>query len=214
MIKIIDTVFELLSASPVALEALRANVLNLSAYAEQIHGQVEAKTFKPVKKATIVVALSRLAKKVDGIPPLQPPISLHELSIKTPLVDITYDKTEISSGTLRSLPQKISQASFLTFTEGINEVTIIASEDAKEKILGHFQTKPKAVFVDLVGVSSTFSEADLFQPNIIYGILAILAGKRINIVEIVSTYTELTIIIEKNDLEKTVQVLRGFFVKV
>src|SRR5258708_290257 len=142
MLKVTEVVSEILQSSPVAFEAMRDGILNLSAYAVRIHSQVEEKTYKSVKKTTIVVALSRMAKGIQAVPSLRPNVFFDELSIKSPLVDITFDKTKVSSGLLRSLPQIISQANFLTFTEGISEVTVIASEEVKEKILNHFQAAP------------------------------------------------------------------------
>ena len=50
MIKITDTVLDLISADELALEAMRAGLLNYSAYADKIHSQVENLTKKPVKK--------------------------------------------------------------------------------------------------------------------------------------------------------------------
>ena len=126
MLKVTEVVSDILYSSPIALEAMRDGILNLSAFAQRIHGQVEERTFKSVKKTTIVVALSRMAKDVQAVPSLRQNVFFDELSIKSPLVDITFDKNKVNSSLLRSLPQKISQASFLTFTEGISEVTVIA----------------------------------------------------------------------------------------
>lgn len=50
MKKVSDAVQHSLLADDVALLALQRGVLNMSAYAEQIHAHIERTTMKPVKK--------------------------------------------------------------------------------------------------------------------------------------------------------------------
>jgi aspartokinase len=213
MIKVSDIVSELLYSTDLELEAMRKGLLNLSAYAEQIHPEVEKRAWKEVKKTTIVVALSRLQAKVAQVAPLRPQVNLNELSVKSPLADITFEKTQHSIKQSRSLSAILSKfdPQFLTITQGINEITVVVSQDQVDVVLQHFQTKPKATFADLVGVTVSFSEKYLAEPNVIYAVLSALASKRINIVEIVSTYTELSVIIGKTQLELCIQTLNQFF---
>ncbi len=84
MLKVTDTVLDLISADELALEALRAGFLNYSAYADKILPQVENLTKKPVQKGTIVVAISRIAKNASKLTsPLKPDVVLTDLSIKS-----------------------------------------------------------------------------------------------------------------------------------
>jgi len=213
MVKVSDIVSELLFTSDLELEAMRKGVLNLSAYAEQIHAEVEKKAWKEVKKTTIVVALSRLQAKVSQVAPLRPLVHLNELSVKSPLADITFEKTQHTIRQSRSLSAFLNtfDPQFLTITQGINEVTVVVSQDQASVVMQHFVSKPKAIFTDLVGVTVSFSEKYLVEPNVIYTVLSALASKRINIVEIVSTYTELSVIIGKAQLELSIQTLNQFF---
>ncbi len=213
MIKISDIVQDILSASDLELEAMRQGVLNLSAYAEKIHPEVEKRAWKTVQKTTIVVALSRLQLKLSKISPLRPKIVLRELTVKSPLADITYEKTRETIKQSRSLSTIFSQAEapFLTVTQGMNEITVIVSQDQLVAVMAHISVKPKSLFRDLVGITVTFSEKYLLEPNVIYAILAALAGKRINIIEIVSTYTELSVIISQSQVDLCIQTLNQFF---
>lgn len=208
MLKVIDAVKNVISSDEVAIEAMRSGILNFSAYSELIHKKIENLTFKEVKKTTIVVALSRMAQKIYDVTPLKTQVKFDEISIKSPLVDITFDKTPENIAILRSLIEKISQNKFLTFTEGINELTIIASADQKETILENFKSKPKITIENLVGLSLRFSDNYINEPNVIYSILSLLASKRINLSEVVSTYTELTLVISENDLDKAIKALK------
>lgn len=215
MIKISAVVAEILESSEVASEAMRAGLLNLSAFADQIHPEVEARTFKPVKRASIVVALSRLAQHQQQVPSLKPNVTLDSVTIKSPLCDLTFEKTDRNLEKLKVLIRELSQREqqFLTLTQGTEEITIIADQENETEIRTIFETKPKAAYTDLVGITVRFSEKYLQQPNTIYAILSMLAVKRINVIEIVSTYTELTVLIEKDNIQTTMELLQGFFAK-
>ncbi len=213
MRKISDIVFELLQASETALESMRAGILNFSAYAEFVQPEVEKLAWKPVKKTTIVVALSRIAKSMEELHALRPQVVLDELSIKSPLCDITYEKTKHTAKQIRTLSQELGdkENTFLIVTQGMSEITIITLEEDEQKITRHFSHPPKSIYRDLVGVSVRFSEQYLIQPNVIYSILSLLAAKRVNLIEIVSTYTELTMVIEKREMEVAITALNRSF---
>jgi aspartokinase len=215
MIKVSDIVLELLQGSEIATEAMRLGVLNLRAFARQIQPLVERRAFKPVKIGTIVVALSRLRGAVSKSEPLNPVVLLDEISIKSPLVDVTFEKTRENTFSTHSFSKLLEDSvdHFFTVTQGINEITFIVSDNLKPKLLRHFSGKPKALIEDLVGLSVRFSDNYLPQPNVIYAILSKLAVKRINVIEIVSTYTELMIIIEKKEMELAVTQLNRMFKK-
>lgn len=216
MIKISDIVEEIVYSSEIALSALSQGYLNLSAYAKAIREEVEEKTKKPVRVGSIVVALSRLSKSLGEQKPLLPEIAIENLTVKSPLIEITFDKTGGNLGKLRELytDSGLSSADFLTVTQGAGEITIIAAENAKQKILKIYKDiKPKVILENLVGLTVSFSEKYIPEPNVIYTLLRCLAIKRINIVEIVSTYTELTFILSKENLQEAFLTLNEIFQK-
>jgi aspartokinase len=215
MIKVSDTVYEILQGSETALESMRLGILNLRAYARQIQPQVEEKTYKPVKIGTIVVALFRLSKTLSDIEPMQPQIILEELSIKSPLSDITFENTRENARLAHTFSKLLENMDgyFFTITQGVDEITFVVSDSLKPKLLRHFAHKPKSIFENLVGVNVRFGEQYLSQPNVIYAILAKLAAKRINVIEIVSTYTELMVVIENSEMEAAVMELNKLFKK-
>lgn len=204
-----EAVREILYTSDVAREALRAGVLNMSAFAEQIQPEVEQMTWKSVQKNTVVVALSRIALELDAVPALHPVVYIDELSIKAPLADITYERTETTLQAARQLSYALglSPAQFLTITQGLNEITIIVSQERVNEVESHMKISPKSVFSNLVGMTMKFDKQYLPQPNVLYSLLSKLAHQRINLYEIVSTYTELTVFIDEAQLDKAVAVM-------
>jgi aspartokinase len=213
MHKISDTVYSILFNSETAFESYRMGFLNLRAYARDIQKEVEEITKKPVKIGTIVVALSRFSDSIKKTTPIKPPIIFDEISIKAPLSDITFENTKINLELARSFLKKLENAEdqFFTMTQGVTEITFLISNELSPKLLKHFSAKPKVISSNLAGINVRFSEKYLNLPNVIYAILAKLAIKKINLVEIVSTYTELTMIFNQEDLVKAFNELNKLF---
>jgi hypothetical protein len=63
---------------------------------------------------------------------------------------------------------------------------------------------------DLVSISLTYSENFLFQPGIIYDISRFLAWENINVLDMILTKTEISIIISKKDLMRCYKTLGRF----
>jgi aspartokinase len=212
MITITDVTRSILLEDDIALQAMHTGLLNLSAYAKRILPVLEEKTFKEVKKGTIVVALARIAHEIEGSASLRPQIILDDLSIKSPLCDISFNKTELTRGKLTNLYQniEINENAFFTLTQSISEITIIAPQSLLNDILTHFNEEPKAVYRDRVGITVRFSKEYLSVPNVLYTIQAALAVRKINFTEVISTYTEFSFIINKEDLEIATQALQKF----
>lgn len=204
-----DAVREILFTSDIAREALHAGVLNMSAYAEQILPEVEHMTWKSVQKNTVVVALSRIALELEAAPALHPTVFIDELSIKAPLADVTYERTATTLQAAQQLSYVLGllPAQFLTITQGLNEITIIVSQERLAEVESHMQIRPKSIFPNLVGMTMKFNEEYLIQPNVLYSLLSRLAHQRVNLYEMVSTYTELTVFIDEAQLDKAVAVM-------
>lgn len=212
MIKITDKVLELLQSDELALEAARAGLLNLSAYANNILPQIENLTKKPVKKGTIVVALSRIIKDAkNSVAPLKPVVKLSNLSIRSSLCMLTFEKTADIQRKIAVLhPFQIPTTDLLTATEGPTEITLIVSEKAQEKIMKQIG-KPKQEITNLVAVTVTYDKKLAQTPNLHFVLLSSLASKRIQIIEILSTFTETTFIVRKEDMEETIKSLNAYY---
>lgn len=212
MITITDATRSTLFEDDIALQAMHAGLLNLSAYAERILHVVEEKTIKEVKKGTIVVALTRIAKEVDGSASLRPQVTLDDLSIKSPLCDISFHKTKANRRKLANLYKsvEVDENAFFTVTQSLSEITIILPQSLLTNILNHFNDEPKAVYKDRVGITVRFPKEYLLVPNVLYTIQAALAIHKINFTEVISTYTEFSFIINKEDLEIAIRALQKF----
>jgi len=204
MLKIAEMVREEVMGDEAAGIALDRGLLNLRAYARDIHAQIEAKTKKRVKLGSIVAALSRMGKQ--GGVSVVPEVTITDMTIKAPLVELIFDKNEKVIAGLREFYRgnTVGPTEFLAVTQGTAEVNVIVSEKEREAVEA-MGKKPKAVIDNLVGLSVRFSAEYVSVPNVIYSLIKKLAVRRINIVEIVSTYTELTFVIDRKDLTQALE---------
>lgn len=211
MIKVSDVVLDSIKQDPAAYEAIQRGFLNFSAYASQIHSKVERQALKPVQLGTIVVALSRLSKQSETIPPTAIEVHINTLNISSPLRDISFEKSlQLQKSLSRFLSETRPDSRFIAITSGISEITIICAEEYADSVLQVSPQPPKAMMSNLAAITVSFSDSYLSIPNTIYSLLAPLAAQSINIVEIVSTYTELSIVIAQDELDTAISCLMPF----
>jgi len=88
------------------------------------------------------------------------------------------------------------------------EVSIIANERYREKMFELFKTeKVLNVKKELLSLTLTFSQEYFYTPGVMFKILRNFSWENINIFEIISTDTELTFIVDKDDAIKAYSVL-------
>lgn len=215
MRKISDCVEEIIKGDTIAVEALRLQILNLSSYARSIQKEVETRTAKKVQMGSIVIALSRLQVDKNGIEELKPSVWIEDLGIKSPLCEISYEKTrETLNSAAKIRGAYLLNEHFFTVTQGVREISIICPQELKDAIKLSFNTKPKGEYDNLVAVTVRFKEEEYIEvPNMIFSLISSLATKRINLIEIVSTFTEISFIVRKNDMSQTIECLQQFFPK-
>lgn len=214
MIKIADVVKNIIISDSVALEASKKGLLNISAYAKKIKKTVEIQAHKPVNKATIVTSLSRIIQNLEKIPSIYPDVEVERTILISPLFEITLPKNTLALKVVKDLYAQIqpSNTNFVTVTQGVGEITIIASHALQaliKNLCKKNRIKPAMELENLLAVNIKFKEEYISQPNIIFALLNKLAVKKINVVEIVSTYTELTIVIESKNMKTAFDTLNS-----
>jgi aspartokinase len=212
MKKVSVIVQEIIAASETELTALSKGVLNLSAFAKRIQPEVERRTLKPVRVGTIVVALSRFAKSLDVEDPLLPNVELDSIAVKSALAELAFDKTLENKARAANLykQKNFAQADFLTITHGVGEISIFIPETLIPNVLSTFApVRPKLLLENLVALTVRFGEKYIETPNVYFAIMRELAVKKINIAEIISTFTELTFLVDQEDLTEVFTLLNS-----
>ena len=203
MIKISDIIKEILENDEEAYFACQRGILNFSAYAREIKTDLENRAKKSVNLKSVIVGLSRLGKDLKT--PTGSLLSETDLSISlhSNLAEATFEKTKKNQKILNEIYQKIAEGheNYLAATQGLNEITIIGSQRAVVQLKQNYKNiKPLFYQENLAGITVKFPEEFINLPNILFALEKKLAVKKINIIELVSTYTELTFIIDKKDV--------------
>lgn len=203
----------ILANHPLELEALHRGHLNRSAFAKSIQDDIQRETLKSVRLGTIVTALGRYAVSSRTQSSLLPPVRISTLSIQSDLMDVSYEKTAELLERIAQIDRVAARYPRAVFvrTIGVSEVTFVASSEVMSEILTSIPIGPKALYSDLVAITVAFDASYLDTPNTIYTLLTSIASRRINIIEIISTYTELTVVINAQDREECINALELHF---
>lgn len=206
MKKIQDVVTNIVSREPEALYALTHGFMNLSAYAKQINSAVADEAMKEVTIPSIVVALSRTQKILQKENGLLQKVTINNISTKSPLSEIVYQKSPDLLKKLSSFYEVVEAEGddFLTVTMSTNDISIICSDRLRDCVLKHFTIKPRLMTDQLASLGITFDPRYYEMPNVGYTLMYQIARKKIILAEIVSTHTEMIFIFDKKYLVEAV----------
>lgn len=204
-----ELVYEIVAKDETAYESIRREFMNYSSYAQIIKPQIDKKLNKKTKLNTITASLIRYYEKIKDESPIKPEIPLEKLSIKTPLVDITYKKTDFDHSILGKVQSEFDLSSiFFAITQGDRQISLITEQKVIDFIKKGIKAKPIKELDDLGAVICPFNGKYYNQPNIIYSVTSKLALRHVDIIEIISTYTEIVYIIENKRIEEALGVLK------
>ncbi|MBD3245053.1 MAG: hypothetical protein GF335_03610 [Candidatus Moranbacteria bacterium] len=202
MINISQTIKEILNKDTEASPAFNRGILNLSAYSRQIQKDVQRLSLKQVKIRTIVTALSRLQKKVQVLKNRELKIEILNISIHSDLEELTFERTKKNFKKIREFFFQIPNdfKAYSAFTQGVSEITVILDSQTMQKLKTKLkESKPVFQKKDLTAITLRFPPKFINIPNLLYKLTQRLAVKNINIIEMISTFSEITYIVEKKD---------------
>lgn len=195
--------------------ALVSGYMNMSGYAQKIKTQVEESTKKPVTTNAIVVSLSRVKELLKNKESVIKDVKISNITTKLPLSELIYENTSANLAKLEQFHKKVSfkREDFFTTTISTTELNIVCSSSMASVVMDHFGQKPKFVAHNLAAIGISFDQKYFEVPNILFSLIATVARVNINIAEIVSTYTELIIIVHEKDFSKVVSLFSNIHKK-
>jgi hypothetical protein len=216
MLTIPDIVQSLVRKSPFLEEALAAGLVNHSALARLIKKEVEREAQKRVQSGAVVVAVNRLARSVQGKAKRQRSVFRRtpDLIVRLNLFEVTYANSRAFLPKQVKLFERLSARPqfFLTVTRGINETTIIASRELREHILTVCRGETLISQIDqLASVTVMLAPGTALIPGVYSYILKALAWEGLNVVEVVSTLNEFTIVLEDKNVSAAFSIIKALF---
>lgn len=215
MITVPEATKQIIERSRYLTEAMSKDLINYSSLARYIRPELEKMLMKKVSEAAIVMAIKRIS---DEIKPKFVPLAIFqstpEMIVRSNLVEFTLQNNESLRKKYKDLEQFYSdeQKYFFTLTEGVFETTIIVSSDLADNIQSILQNEHILSEVkNLSSITIRLPKENITTPGVYYFFLKSLAWEGINIVEVVSTPNEVSLILDDKDINTAFGILKGLF---
>lgn len=186
-------------------ESIHHNIVSYALLAKQITPEVEDILEKKVKPHAIEMALRRYSEYIKQKHKNIKFDYSSDIIMKTQLCDISVSRSPTLIEQLKKFYDvvRFEKGDILNIIQGSSELSIVTNERYKKKFLEILKNEKILNLEEkLVSLTMTFSKDFLHTPGVIFNIIRNVAWENINIFEIVSTNTELTVIIHKKDAMK------------
>lgn len=208
MISIPQVVQDLIMEKPFIEEALNEGIINLSSLARQLLPEIERRLKKEVKEGAVIMALNRMPISIEKKVSFKLNKIIKELgdiTVRSNLTDFTFFNSDSLRSNERTLIDLINQKreGFYTISRGVYETTLVISSIYSEDVQMIFKNETLlSSTAKLSSITIRLPAENQTTPGLYYVIFKRLAENGINIIEIVSTTNEITIIVKSEFVEK------------
>ncbi len=193
-----------MTESPFLTEGMALGLINLSELARQLRPELETALWKPVGQAAVVMALRRLS---DRLPELQAPKSqpimvprMSELTTRTELTLFTYKLSDNSHECQRQLLALAEPfpGMFVSVTRGVSEMMVVCSRPLTNLVEDSFGQSERllARVENLTALTLRLNPDTRRTPGVYHAVLKKLAWEKVSVVNLMCTYTELTLLLD------------------
>jgi hypothetical protein len=214
MYSVVDATKKIVQSNQFLAEYLASELINTSQYARKIKTEVEALTMKRVELNTIVTSLNRIKKSIQG--KLSVDFYIDDVQMKYPISDIVYPKFDNDYLKIVDLYKEIGKISnsFLNITQGQSETNIFVNSVFSHLVLEKFKGyKPLYQREDLAGMVIKFSPKYMDVAGSAFSVLRSISLEGINLVEVLSTYTEMSFFVDFKDSQRVMEIIKENFLR-
>jgi aspartokinase len=212
MVTIAHVVEDEIRKKPFLHEALGKGIINNAALAQELIPKIEATLHKKVKFSAVNMAIRRLSEKVHGTFITKPLFDRNsDLLLQSDLVEITLYKSENVQEYIQKVYAMVDyrKGDFLCITQGVHEVMIITNHRHASQIKKLIPSKFIRASIEKVSsISVRIPESAVDTVGLFYIVTRALNWEDINVIDIVSTYTEMTFILRDRDVSRAYDVLQ------
>jgi hypothetical protein len=214
MRRISDQVEEIIRATPFLEAALDEGIINHAALARRLKRRIEAALLRRVSEPAVMMALRRLGPRL-GRRTIRPPAArapVVELTVRSGLIEFTFHRSATLRTQQRRLLTRLERfpEAFVTYTQGVTQAMLIVGASFERLVDEVFAGEHRVGVVrNLSAVVIRLARTVVKTPGAYYQILKELAWRNVNVIDVVSTYTELTILIEDHQVAAAFAALRG-----
>ncbi len=211
MVTISRAVQKIVRQNPSLEIALAKDLLSYSKLARYMHAEVENELGRKVKDPAIIVSLKRMREKAEKMYEPKKLFSADEITTNSNLMEITVVTSQNIPGIIQHIYELdgVRKGSIVNITQGNKQTTFIFSEKIEKEVRGLLQAERAVTEIkDLSQISISFGKEVFETPGFLVYVLKELSWNNINIIEIISTYTEFAIIVKSDDLMKAYGILK------
>jgi aspartokinase len=203
-------VHDLLLSKPVLLIALSMGVVNYSALARALKGEVERRLGREVSEAAVKVALIRLREQLSTSLAGESILKVVAESATTLVDDVGLVTVRASDPlALASLLSGV-RARLLQITQGVNTLTIVTDSEVLEGLLRKVNPRTvEAVYKEQAAVILVSPREIITTPGVMAYLTTLLALNGINITQVISTHTDTLFILGRNEAIEAYSLLRS-----
>jgi hypothetical protein len=205
---------DIINRSPFLREAMTENLINVSALARKIKPELDEYFQQDIKEGAIVMSIKRMAPGTYHRLNLKIESIVNEIGdflVRSNLSSFTFENSETVSSLqsdLLKILENDKMKSFYTVTKGVTETSIVTNLLDKQPILDLFSNEKLISKNDnLASITIQLPTLNTEVYGVYYYILKQLAWDGLNIVDIISTANEFTIIFNQSDIDKAFRIL-------
>jgi hypothetical protein len=203
----------LINRSPFLREAMAEDLINISALARKLQPDIEEMLGKKINEGAVVMAIKRMTPGLYQR--LNTKITnmmgdLGDFLVRNNLTDFTFENSDTLKTAQTLLFERISKESdsFFALCQGVTETTYVLQERHSALMEKYFaKERLKSHNLNLSSVTVVLPNLNNEIYGVYYYLLKHLAWQGINIVEIVSTSTEFTVVVRQDDVESAFGIL-------
>jgi len=215
MITISQVVTDIIDQKPFLAENLDEGIINYSSLARMMVSEIEERLHKKIQEGAVLMALKRYKPKGNlvGISRITKVLNkTGDIIVRSDLVDYTIKNSETllkkHIGLLNSLTEK--KEVFYTFVQGVFESNLVVSSIISATIDKKFaDEKIIEIQRNLSAITIRLAKENVKIPGLYYYILKQIAWEGINLIEVISTTNEFTLVVNDSDIDNAFKVLKN-----
>lgn len=204
MLSIASKVEQIVTESPFLTEGMALGLINLSELARQLRPELETALWKPVGQAAVVMALRRLSDRLPELQaPKSPPIMVPRMSELTTRTELTLCTYKLSDNSHECQRQLLALADpypgmFISVTRGVSEMMVVCSRPLTNLVEESFGQSERllARVENLTALTLRLNPDTRRTPGVYHAVLKKLAWEKVAVVNLMCTYTELTLLLD------------------
>ena len=211
---IASVVEEYIKTKPFLSTALSQGIINLTSLSRQIQPDIEIIIKKRAKSGAIVMALKRISDNMEFVSThkiVRVLKGIGDITVRSSLIDYSFKISDTLFGAQSLFLSEINQKkdSFYTSSRGVSECNIVISNNLSLLIDKYFENEFLVKKLEnLSSVSIKLPNENISIPGIYYFIFQRLSWAGVNIIEVISTSNEFTILVDEDYVNTAFKVIK------